>query len=756
MMKILLITVLLCANLLLVGQNKRIQTENKATVSPNAPQMVDVDISTLKPISESANTIKDAIYADKTKSAAERTLDLIRRMTFEEKLALTGGWNKFLVSGVARLGIRPVSMADASQGVRLQTALVKDKSTSFPGMLPLASTWNISLAESFGRSIGEECCALGVDILLGPGVNMQRLSVGGRNFEYMGEDPLLTSFIATAYVKGLQKQGIVAVPKHFIGNDQDFCRHIASSNIDERTLHEVYLLPWESMIKKAGCKGMMTGNNLVNGIPCSMHKPLIADVLRKEFGFTGLAMTDWQNTSYHPKLQHLVMPSGETLLMPDNATFAKYINEQIAISAERKSEIEIMLEKMIFPTLYTLFETGVYDRSFNDREYFKTFEAHTQLARQCAEEAIVLLKNFKSILPIPLSKRILLMGEDELHSGTGSGFVTGYGHITYEDGLKAVYGDKLISSNKPDDKTIRSADVVLFRLNKPAGEGKDIPYEEPVDQLKYLRQVVKLNKNVVVLVNACNTMPMDWLKDVKGVLWCYFLGQQRGAALANIISEKINPSGKLPFTIETKFEDSPDPEFNYIGGKAYWRGNNQYKAYWMGESEKTDDQFSQFVKPGEIIKVPYREGVFVGYRWYDKNQTPVLVSFGFGLSYTNFEYKEIKCDNRLSTEGKVHVDVTVANIGDRDGSEVVQLYVSEKECSVSRPEKELKSFIKVALRAGETKTVSMVLDRRSFSFWDVQKHDWKIENGEFEIKAGGSSGSLPLVEKILIKTSSTN
>ena len=755
-MRILLLIGLLCANLLLIGQTKRIQTENKVNVSPNAPQMVNVDITTLKPISESVNTIKNAVYADKTKSAAERTLDLIRRMTFEEKLALTGGWNRFLVSGVARLGIRPVSMADASQGVRLQTALVKDKSTSFPGMLPLASTWNISLAENFGRSIGEECRALGVDILLGPGVNMQRLSVGGRNFEYMGEDPLLTSHIATAYIKGLQKQGIVAVPKHFIGNDQDFCRHIASSNIDERTLHEVYLLPWESMIKKAGCKGMMTGNNLVNGIPCSMHKPLIADVLRKEFGFTGLAMTDWQNTSYHPKLQHLVMPSGETLLMPDNAAFAKYINEQIAISAERRSEIEIMLEKMIFPTLYTLFETGVYDRSFNDREYFKTFEAHTQLARQCAEEAIVLLKNFKSILPIPLSKRILLMGEEELHSGTGSGFVTGYGHITYEDGLKVVYGDKLTCANKPDDKTIRNADVVLFRLNKPAGEGKDIPYEEPADQLEYLRQVIKLNKNVVVLVNACNTMPMNWVKDVKGILWCYFLGQQRGAALANIISGKVNPSGKLPFTIEHKFSDSPDPKFNYIGGKAYWRGNNQYKAYWMGESDKTDDQFSQFVKPGEVLNVPYREGVFVGYRWYDKNQIPVLFPFGFGLSYTGFEYSSIKYDNRLDTEGKVYVSMMVRNRGSRAGSEVVQLYVTDKECSVPRPEKELKAFAKVYLEAGESKNVSLILDRRSFSFWDVKKHEWSIESGEFEIKAGGSSNSMPLIDNILIKILSSD
>ncbi len=748
-MKFFLIAVLF-TSVLLLPYSIKAQTEKKVNTTTNAPFMVNIDISTLKPISENENAVKNATYADNTQCAAERTLDLIRRLTFEEKLALSGGWNRFLTSGVERLGIRPVSMADASQGVRLQTALVKDKSTSFPGMLPLASTWNISLAEKIGQSIGEECRALGVDILLGPGVNMQRLSVGGRNFEYMGEDPLLTSRVATSYVKGLQKQGIIAVAKHFIGNDQDFCRHISSSNMDERTLREVYLLPWESIIKEAGCKGIMTGNNFMNGIPCSMNKLLIADILRKEFGFTGLAMTDWQNTSYNPGLQYLVMPSGETLLMPDNSTFAKYIYEQIAMSAERRSEIELMLEKMICPTLLTLFETGVYDRSFNDREYFKTFETHTQLARQCAEEAIVLLKNYQSILPIPLTKRILLIGGDELHSGTGSGFVAGYGHIAYQDGLKTVYGDKLTCINKPDDKMIQKADVVLFRLNKSAGEGKDIPFEEPVDELEYLRHVAKLNKNVVVLINACNTMPMDWLKDVKGVLWCYFLGQERGEALANVISGKVNPSGKLPFTIENKFEDSPDPQFNYLGGKPYWDGNNQYKSYWMGGEGRVEDNFRQFVKPGEIINVSYKEGVYMGYRWYDKNKIPVLFPFGFGQSYTKFEYKNIEYDNRLNTEGKVYVEVVVSNTGDRDGSEVVQLYVSEKECSVTRPEKELKSFAKVTLKSGESKTVSMVLDRRSFAFWDVKKHDWTVEPGEFDVKVGGVSNNLLLNAKIMI------
>lgn len=749
-MRIRLLTGICCLLFVCPAQYGSGAAADNTTISANAPNMVYVDISTLKPIATSANVIRGAVYADVSKSAAERALDLIRRLSFEEKLSLTGGWNRFMVPGVERLGIRPISMADASQGVRLQTALVKSRSVSFPGMLSLASTWNIELAREFGHSIGEECRALGVDILLGPGVNIQRLSVGGRNFEYMGEDPWLSSCIAQSYVVGLQKEGIIAVPKHFVGNDQDFCRHIASSNIDERTLREIYLLPWEKMIVESGCKGIMTGNNLVNGISCPMNKPLITGILRQEFGFTGLAVTDWQNTGYYPDLQHLVMPSGETLLMPDNQVFRRYIEGQVAISKERKDEIEIMLEKMIFPTIYTLFNTGVYDRDFNNPSYFDTFDNHKGLATQCAEQAIVMLKNDKAILPITTSKTILLMGQDELHSGTGSGFVAGYDHVSYEKGLRAVYGGNLVCEVKPDAKTISRADVVLFRVNKAAGEGRDIPFDEPQVDLQELRRVAKLNKNVIVLINACNVMPMDWINDVKGVLWCYFLGQQRGTALANVVCGKVSPSGKLPFTIERSFADSPAPDFNHIGGSPYWKGNNQYKSYWLGENSNVVEDFSNFIKPGQIIDVPYSEGVFIGYRWYDKKSIPVVFPFGYGLSYTKFEYSDIVCDGKPDTNGVINISVKVRNAGKIDADEIVQLYVTDKISTVERPQKELKAFARVSVMAGETKRVVMRLNPRSFAFWDINTHDWVVESGEFEIKVGGSSANLPLRASIVL------
>lgn len=703
-----------------------------------------VDPSIMKRLSESDFVVKNAIYADTTASPEARAADLIRRMTFEEKLSLTGGYSRFLVSGVERLGIRPVSMADASQGVRLHTAVIKEKSTSFPGMLPMASTWNPELISEMAGCIAEECRALGVDILLGPGVNMQRLSVGGRNFEYFGEDPYLTSEMAKSYVAALQEGGIIAVPKHFIGNDQDFCRHIANSVIDERTLREIYLLPWEKIIKEAGSLGMMTGNNLVNGLPCPMNKPLIEDILRREFGFSGIAMTDWQNTCYYPGLQHLVLTSGETLMMPDNNALKKYVMEQISLSEARKNEIEVIIENMIYPTLYALFKTGVYDREFNIPENFSKFSGHQKVAAKCATEAAVLLKNEGGILPLRGGQKILLTGTEELHSGKGSGFVVGYDHVSYEDGLRSVFGDNLICNPDPDDKTVKSADVILFRLNKNAGEGRDIPFEEPEDQLMQLRKITSMNKNVIVLVNACNVMPMDWIDDVKGIIWCYFLGQERGTAMAALLSGTDNFSGKLPFTIEKDFADSPDPDFNYIGGKRFWVGNNSYKNYWLHLTDDKLKNFSEFIAPGEVINVPYSEGIFIGYRWYDKYDKPIHFPFGFGLSYTEFEYKSISCVDKISTEGKVYVNVTVKNKGKTAGKEIVQLYVRDPQCTVERPEKELKAFSKIALLPGETKTVRFELDSRAFSYWDSENDEWIMEEGEYDILSGGSSAYLPL------------
>ena len=711
-----------------------------------APDPGDVVISELKPISEMASMVPGAIYADPQAPASERAHDLIRRMSFEEKLDLTGGWNKFLVHGVDRLGIRPVSMADASQGIRVQTALIKTPSTSFPGMLPMASTWDREIIAEMASAIAQECRQHGVDILLGPGINLQRLSVGGRNYEYFGEDPFLTGSLAASYIKALQAGGVIACPKHFIGNDQDFCRHIVNITIDERTLREIYLLPWEMAIKEAGVLSTMTANNSTNGFHNIMNRDLLQRTLRDDFGFKGFIMTDWQNSGYFPKMQQYVLTAGGNLMMPVNDTFKKYILSEAAKSQERKDEIEIMLEKMIYPTFYALFEMGIYDRPLTDPEAFKDTKPHEDLARRCATESMVLLKNDKGILPIKDSyKKILFTGAEESSSGTGSGHVVGYNHVSFEDGLKAEFGDRLICDREPSDKTVKSADLVLFCINKPAGEGFDVPFDKASDQVETLKKVLKLNRNVVVLVSACNSLPTDWVKSARGVVWCYFEGQQRGAALASLLSGRENFSGKLPFTLEKNWADTPDPEFNFIGGAPYWQGNNQYKAYWLGGDRKAAVKgFSEFIEPGEVIQRSYKEGIFMGYRWADKTGMPCAWRFGDGLSYTSFKYEKMEVSGDLEKDGRIEVNITVRNTGKRDGAEIVQLYVSDPVSSVKRPVKELKGFARVNIPAGGSATVTIPLGDRSFSFWDESTHAWKLEPGEFVLRAGGSSSSLPL------------
>ena len=747
------IVVMLGCSILMFGL---LSAQNKNTKKPafesditGSKQKLE-NLNDFLPLSSSPNAIKNAIYVDVSKPAAERTQDLIRRLTFEEKLSLTGGYNRFQVAPVPRLGIRPVFMADASQGVRMQTLTIKGKSTSFPGMLPLASTWNGELAKAFGTAMGEECKALGVDILLGPGINMQRLSVGGRNFEYMGEDPLLTSIIASNYVSGMESTDVISCPKHFIANDQEFCRHIANSIVSERALREIYLPAWKAVIEKGKASAIMTGNNLVNGTPAPINKELNADILRKEYGFQGIAMTDWQNTNYFPSFQHLVLPSGETLLMPDNEKFAAWVNDEIKKSPTRKAEIEILLEKMIYPTLYTLFSKGVYDRAPQNESFMVTLPEHKQLARQCAEESIVLLKNEKNILPIAVGQHIVMVGKPEIHSGEGSGFVQGYDHVTFEQGLKAVYGDNFTYLKEVDVAVVKKADVVIFNFNKRSGEGRDVPFEAGSEEIATLKKITAINKNVVVLMNSANVLPFEWIKEVKGLLWCYFLGQERGNALANIISGKVSPSGKLPFTIEKNFRDGPDPDFNYLGNKPFWMGNNQYKKYWLGETSEYDTAFTNYVKPFTPIPVPYKEETLIGYRWYDYHKIPVHFPFGYGLSYSQFRLNKMTVENNISKDGTIAVEVEVQNTGKMAAKEVVQIYVSDKQSSVVRAPKELKAFQKTALLPGEKTILRFVLDKSALSFWDESMHDWKLEPGEFVISAGNSSADLKLQESLMI------
>ncbi len=701
---------------------------------------------TLTPWVNQNNLPTDVKYTNLKLSPSERAKDVIKHMTFEEKLRLTGGVKGKYFPGIPGLGLRSVLMSDASQGVHLNGKIPGQVSTSFPGMLALAATWDPKLAKTFGEKMGEECRALGIDILLGPGINMYRTSEGGRNYEYMGEDPYLTSEIACNYIQGLQSKKVIAVAKHLIANDQEFCRHMMSSDVDERALREIYLSPWEAVIKKAGVKGVMAGNNLLNGIPNSMNKPLLADVLRKEYGFSGIAMTDWQNTIYHPDKQNLVLNSGISLLMPTNETFTNYLSTYLENNPSKKAAVERELDQMVYDNLLPLFEMGVYDRQAVDSTYLPTIKEHKSFARKCAEEAICLLKNENQILPVPSEKKILMMGAPETYCGKGSGFVKGFNHTDFDSGMQEVYGQNFKCIAKPSDDEIKNADIVLYRLDKPAGEGEDIPFYEPAEINAGINHCTSLNHNVVVIITASNGLDMPWLPKVKGVLYTYFLGQERGNALADIISGKVNPSGHLPFTIEKKFEDSPDPEFNYLGGKPYWHGDNSYyKDYWLGKQNAKIPEFAPFVKPGEVIHKTYKEGIFIGYRWYERNKIAVSFPFGFGLSYTTFKYNGIKLSSTsVSGTDSLKVQCSISNSGPLAGAEVVQLYVHDNDASVERPVKELKGFKKIFLQPGETKQVDFVINREDLSFWDIKSHDWKAEKGKFNVLIGSSSADIKM------------
>ena len=463
------------------------------------------------PLSAHKNFPEGAIYQNTNLAPQLRAQDAVKQMTFEELLSLTGGWNKFYFNGVERLGLRPVYMADASQGVRLRDEEIgKYNTTAFPGTLALAATWNNDLAKKMGAALGAECRMRGVDILLGPGINMQRLSVGGRNYEYMGEDPLLTSIMAFSYIKGLQSNKVLCTAKHFICNDQEFCRHIASSNVDERTLREIYLPPWEAAIKEANVKAIMTGNNLLNNIPLSMDKQMLVDVLRDEYGFNGLFMTDWSNTFYHPEIQYLFLESGMNVLMASNAAFSNFLKGYLIKYPDKKAAIRAILEKKVSQSLQPLFELGVYDRPLNTKTNQSELETHKTIAREIAQEAICLLKNDDNFLPLQKNKSVVLMGPTEIQSGVGSGNVQGYDHITFADGLKSVFKSKFEELKDFDEEKIRNADVVIYRINKEAGEGGDVPFDTGLD--KNLEKVTALNPNVVVVISACNGLSMPWLK----------------------------------------------------------------------------------------------------------------------------------------------------------------------------------------------------------------------------------------------------
>lgn len=663
--------------------------------------------------------------------ADKRADEVLSKMSIEDKVQLISGDNSFYIKGFEKYGIPELYLSDATQGVHIRKNLSNqvEKSTAFPCPLALSSTWNPALAQKFASSIGEECRAGNVAVLLGPGMNIYRVSQNGRNFEYFGEDPFLSARMIENYVVGVQSTGTMATLKHFLCNNTDFHRRNSNSIVDERTLHEIYLPAFKAGVD-AGAMAVMTSYNQLNGEWCGQNSYVINQLLRKDLGFKGLVMTDWWSVWDAKK----IITSGQDLEMPGN----EYIKKN-ALNLLKNEEVkEADINRMAKAILRTEISMGLFDRSVKDEKYLSKYPEHEKVALQTAREAIVLLKNKNNILPLKGQgiAHILLTGDyvETLARGGGSAEVEGYNIVTMLKALKDEFGDWLVYEKNPTDEQIKAADVVLMSIGTYDCEGYDRSFSLPAEKDKQILDLTSKNPKVVVIVNSGSGIQMtNWNDKVQAILYSWYVGQNGNIALAEILSGKTNPSGKLPITIEKKFEDSPG--YGYIP-----TGQELYKG-WGGDG----------IIKGLMNDITYKEGVFVGYRWYESKKIEPLYHFGHGLSYTNFEYGKISLSTtKLKKGDRLVVEFTVKNTGKVAGSETAQLYLQDVKSSVPRPLKELKGFSKVSLEPGQSKVVKIVLTDHDFSFWDTNLKGWNAEPGDFNILVGAASDDIRKTAKVAI------
>ncbi|MGE4489231.1 MAG: glycoside hydrolase family 3 C-terminal domain-containing protein [Kiritimatiellales bacterium] len=671
-----------------------------------------------------------APFRDSTLSPEKRAANVVSLMTDYEKHQFVSGYDRFFIRPLKRFGLRAVYLMDATGGVHLRPELDKSDvgSIAYPSTVALAATWNADLARQYGNSVARECRQHGADVLLGPGFNLYRTSTCGRNFEYMGEDPFLTSRMATAYIQGMQKEKVMATAKHFICNNHEWRRHTSDSIVDERTLHEIYMYPWYFVVHEADVACVMTSYNWLNGEKVSQSSMAINGLLKNNIGFDGLVMSDWEAVKDTSK----VITSGQDLIMPALHDFASF-------HCEKNRQTVRNLDRMVTSILTKLFEFGVYDRERKDPAYLseqgrKECEA---IALQTACEAITLLKN-DGVLPLKpkAGEPVLVLGPDSeqtRHTGGGSGWVEGYDHKQIGPELLQLLGKdraSLVPWETVADETIAAAPTVVVCVDLNQHEASDQPPMLQDDQEALVKRCVKLNPRTVVVVNSGTGIEMGWSDDAAAVVWAYFGGQYSGQAIAKILTGEVNPSGKLPFTLERKFTDSPASGYRPEGSS--WN---------QGVNRKNPVDVSL----PDIPKIFYKEGVFLGYRWYDDRQISVRYPFGYGLSYTTFAYSDMKVE---TTPDGITVTAIITNSGDAAGAETVQLYVGEKDADVARPVRELKAFAKVHLEPGESRPVSLKLRPIDLAYYDVQQHNWRVQPGKFNIELAASSRDIRQAQTI--------
>ena len=703
-------------------------------------------------------------WLDESLPLEQRIDDLLPRLTMDEKIALIHAQSKFSSPGVARLGIPTFWTDDGPHGVRPdvlwdqweQAGATNDSCVAFPALTCLAATWNPSVAHRYGVSLGEEARYRGKDMILGPGVNIYRTPLNGRNFEYMGEDPYLAAQMVAPYVKGLQSQGVSACVKHFALNNNEFERHNTNIILDDRALYEIYLPAFKAAVQQGGAWAIMGAYNLYQNQHLCHNKRMLCDILKGEWGFDGVVVSDWGGAHDTPEAiaNGLDMEFGTWTNGLSEGARNAYDNYYLALPYKKllqEGKVSMAtLDEKVRRVLRLMMRTTLTTRPRGSM----CSDEHYQTARQVAAEGIVLLKNDKGLLPINPAKHhhILVVGENAIKMmtvGGGSSSLKAQHEILPLDGLKTrlaglaevdyargyvgdptgEYNGVTTGQSLKDDRTpdqliaeacdkARQADIVVLvgGLNKSLGQDAEDSdrqnYALPYDQNRLIEALAKANKNLVVVNISGNAVEMPWRKQVPAIVQGWFLGSETGTALARILMGDDNPSGKLPFSWYEKLED--------CGAHAI----GQYPGTKRADENIWDEE--------------YREGIYVGYRWLDKVKKRPAFAFGHGLSYTTFRLSnaQLSPDHRTAT-------VTVTNTGKRAGSEVLQLYVTDVDCSVDRPAKELKGFQKVFLQPGESRLVSIPITRDMLQFYDASKGQWVAEPGDFILRLGTASDNLP-------------
>ncbi len=661
--------------------------------------------------------------------------ELINRLTLEEKAALCSGKDFWHLAAVDRLDIPSIMVTDGPHGLRKQNTQKTGAgdilgnsvpATCFPPAAATACSWNPELLIEEGKALGEECLKEQVSVLLGPGTNMKRSPLCGRNFEYFSEDPFLAGNCAAAFINGVQSQGVGTSLKHFAANNQECRRMTIDTVADERTLREIYLTAFEIAVKTARPWTVMNAYNRLNGTYCAENKWLLTDVLRKEWGFDGLVMTDWGAEN------EIVdgIRAGQNLEMPGSGGYGP---RKLVKAVENGELDESVLDENV-DTVLTLIMKGAANRK---TDYVCDMQAHHALARKIAGESIVLLKNEDAILPFDKDAKVAVIGEmakKPRYQGAGSSLINptqlddAYTELLRK-GCRIAYArgyDK--DAELPDDRLLSEAAALAARAEIAVvfigltevyeSEGFDRRHVQlPPAHNALVEAVAAANPNTVVVLSGGSAVVMPWLDKVKGVVNGLLLGQAGGGAVADVLTGDVNPSGKLAETYPLSLEDTP-----------------AYRNF-----------------PGKQLSVEYRESIFIGYRYYDKVGKDVLFPFGYGLSYTSFEYGDLKLSaDSVSDADTLTVSFTVTNTGDRAGAEVAQLYVAPPESRIFKAPKELKGFCKVFLEPGETKTVTLELGKRAFAYYNVNIHDWHVESGAYEILVGASSRDVRLRQSVQV------